>query len=1108
MDIGAWLRELELERYTEAFAENGVDAALLPELTNSDLKDLGVARLADRKRLLKAIASLSAAEGQSGTNLSESIPSEGERRPVTVLFADLTGFTKLSSELGAEETHALLNRYFEAVDGIVESYGGNVDKHMGDNVMAIFGAPVAHGNDPERALRSAGDIHQAMRALSRDVGRELQAHIGIATGQVVASGTGSAAHREYTVTGETVNLASRLQDKANAGETLISDAVCRAVSGLVNYADLGEIEVKGFEVPIRAWRIDGLPRRASSEHLSRFVGRRAQLRQFTAMTEECLETGAGQSMLVRGDAGIGKTRLINEFARIAESRGFAIHKTLVLDFGVGKGQDAIRTLVRSLLAIPASNSTVRRQGAVELAVKDGTVDPDQRVFLNDLLDLPQPTDLRAMYDAMDNATRNGGKRQTVALLIARASKRQPIMLTVEDVHWADRLTLNHLASVASTIANHPTILVMTSRAEGDPLDQSWRSLLRGSPLITIDLGPLLDTEAMEIATGLVAAESEFIGSCIERAEGNPLFLEQLLRNVKEGAQEQVPDTIQSLVLAHMDQLTPGDKRALQAASVIGQRYTLESLQHLLNNPTYDCRQLLEHHLVRQEGDGYLFAHALIRDGVYASLLEARRHELHRKAAQWFAEQDLALQAQHLERAGDASAPRTYLAAAQAQAETYHFEHALQLVERGLSLVSATADRCDLALLRGELLRDLGEVEDSIAAYRAVLDMMPGDAARCRAWIGLAAGMRVADRYDEAFSVLDQAQKVAAQHDLTADLARLHYVRGNLYFPIGKTEDCLREHRSALEYAKASHTPENEARALSGLGDAEYARGRLLTAYSHFRRCLEICREHGFGRIEVANVAQVAHIQHYFKEMPDVLADTLRAIKATARVGHNRAEVIARLTAVDDLFDLGETARAREHLERVQALEEKLGAKRYKARRLTYAAQIVRAEGRRSEALDLLERAIESCRESGMSYFGPVALGELALSTNDLQVREKALDEGEQILHSGSMSRNHFWFYRAAMESGQIEENWDKVDRYASALEDYTQAEPLPWTDLFIARGRALSAFGRGRRDDTTILALQSVRDEARRMGLMSALPALEEALALACGHAQSPRASK
>ena len=154
----------------------------------------------------------------------------GERRQVTVLFADLSGFTQLSSKLGAEATHELLNRYFEAVDAIVEDCGGSVDKHIGDNVMAVFGAPVAHADDPERAVRAALDIHAAVSRLGNDLGRDLSAHVGIASGQVVASGTGSETHREYTVTGDSVNLASRLQDRAQAGETLISEALYRTVA--------------------------------------------------------------------------------------------------------------------------------------------------------------------------------------------------------------------------------------------------------------------------------------------------------------------------------------------------------------------------------------------------------------------------------------------------------------------------------------------------------------------------------------------------------------------------------------------------------------------------------------------------------------------------------------------------------------------------------------------------------------------------------------------------------------------------------------------------------------------------------------------------------------
>ena len=242
MNVAGWLRDLGLDRYAEAFAENEIDGETLPALTGDDLKEIGVGPLGHRKKLLAAIAA--AAAGAPAAAEEPVAAPTGERRQVTVLFADIAGYTKLSSELGAEATHALLNRYFEAVDGIVEGYGGSVDKHMGDNVMAVFGAPVAHDDDPLRAVRAALDIHQRMATLADEVGHPLRAHVGIASGQVVASGTGSQAHREYTVTGDSVNLASRLQDTAKPGETLISDALYRTVAESVDCASLGDIAVK------------------------------------------------------------------------------------------------------------------------------------------------------------------------------------------------------------------------------------------------------------------------------------------------------------------------------------------------------------------------------------------------------------------------------------------------------------------------------------------------------------------------------------------------------------------------------------------------------------------------------------------------------------------------------------------------------------------------------------------------------------------------------------------------------------------------------------------------------------------------------------------------
>ncbi|MCH8926628.1 MAG: AAA family ATPase [Proteobacteria bacterium] len=685
MDIGAWLRGLGLEQYARAFADNDIDAQTLRDLNGDDLKDIGVVSVGHRKRLLAAIAELS----EEGLERVPPTPAtaSGERRQVTILFADLAGFTELSSALDAEELHAVVSRFFEAADRVVAHYGGTVDKHMGDAVMALFGAPVAHGDDPLRAVRAAFDIHGAMAGLSAELGRALEVHVGIASGEVVAGGLGSEHRREYTVLGDSVNLAARLDDLAEPGQTLIADAVYRAVSDTVDCAALGEVPVKGLERPVRVWRARGLAAETGPARRRPLVGRKSELRQFAGVLEACRETGTGQAVLLRGEAGIGKTRLVEEFTALARAQGFSEHKGLVLDFGVGKGQDAIRALVRSLLGLASGGDKAARAQAVDGALAAGWVEADRRVFLNDLLDLAQPTELRSLYDAMDNAARNRGKQEVVAGLIQGASGREPVLLMVEDVHWAAPLTLAHLARMTAAVRDCSAVVVMTTRIEGDPLDGAWRSTTGGSPLLTIDLGPLREAEALELASGLIEVSDRVARDCIARAEGNPLFLEQLLHNAEEGALTEVPGSIQSLVLARMDRLEPRDKQALQAASVIGQRFAPDALRALLEDTAYDCKALVAHYLVRPEGDGYLFAHALIQEGVYSSLLQARKRELHRRAADWFADHDPLLYAEHLDRAEDPEAPVAYLEAAEAQAAGYRYERALGLIARGLEIAA-------------------------------------------------------------------------------------------------------------------------------------------------------------------------------------------------------------------------------------------------------------------------------------------------------------------------------------------------------------------------------------------------------------------------------------
>jgi class 3 adenylate cyclase/tetratricopeptide (TPR) repeat protein len=1094
MDVEAWLRDLGLAEYAEAFAENGVDSALLPELTNEDLKDLGVVRLADRKRLLAAVAALAEDKEDRTAGPSPSVAPEGERRQVTVLFADLTGFTQLSNELGAEETHAFLNRFFEQVDGIIEGYGGTVDKHIGDNVMAVFGAPVAHSDDPERAARAALDIHEAMIGLSEDLGRDLSAHIGIACGQVVASRTGSEAHREYTVTGDTVNLASRLQDQARGGETFISEEVYRAVVSRASCSAVGELEVKGFAEPTKVWRLAGLLSSGPSEARTPFVGRRSERRQFSGILEDCLETGSGQSILVRGEAGIGKTRLVAQLMATAEAKGFGCHKGLVLDFGVGKGQDAIRVLVRSLLGIPAGSGENKIAEIADSAVQNGMVDPEQRVFLNDLLDLPQPMELLSLYDAMDNATRNTRKQNLVTRLVETVSRARPNLIAMEDIHWADGLILAYLARLASTVTTCPALLIMTSRVENDPLDQAWRSSLRGSPLTTIDLGALRDDEALEVGSAFFGRDTQVLQACVERAEGNPLFLEQLLRNAEEGSREEIPGSIQSLVQARMDRLKPEDREALQAASVIGQRFALDTLCHLMGRPNYACDGLLEHNLVGLQDDGFLFAHALIRDGVYGSLLKRRRLDLHRRAAEWFGDRDRVLKAEHLDRAEDPAAPSAYLAAAEAQAESYHYERAMSLIERGIAIATLPTEVFALTCLKGRMLHDLGAIEASVEAYEDALHMAKDDLGQCRAWLGLAAGMRISDRYDDALSALDKAEPIAKRHGLVRELSELHHLRGNLYFPMGRIDDCRREHEKSLNYALESGSAEAEAQALSGLGDAGYIAGRMATAHDFFRRCVEVAHRNGLGRIEVVNRSMVGFSRLYMNQLREALEDSRATVAAATSVGDQRAEMLGEMLAVFALYEMAEYAQASQHNARALALARQLGARRFESQCLMYDGRIAYGEGRREESIEIGNEAFEISRQVGHGFTGPRIAGALARSLAEPQAKRAALMEGAHILRTRTVGHNHFYFYVDAIDVSLELGDWDAAERYATALEEFAESEPLPWSSYFAARGWALAAHGRGRHDPEIVAELRRLQDEAERVGFRTPLPALKKAL--------------
>ncbi len=1032
---------------------------------------------------------------------------EGERRHATVMFSDLSGYTALNESSDPEDVEAIMGRIKAEAAAVIERHGGTVNQFVGDEIMALFGVPLARRDDPCHAVAAALELHDAVRRIvagpEASAGRELSMHTGINTGLVVARRSDARAG-DYALTGDAVNIAARLRSLAEPGDILVSAETWQQVSDHFEAEAGAPVEVKGKERPLSPYRIRG-PRAMPASGAS-LVGRDEELRDFAALAEACVERKRSRVVVVRGDPGVGKSRLVAEFATLARGLGFSCHSASVLDFGVETGRDAVRSLARSFVGVAASADETGRREAIGRAGAAFPIAPEAKLFLHDLLDVAPPPELRALAAAMSMAAREQGSLHALCDLAANASAASPLLLVVEDIHWADDWTLERLAALAVLAARHPLLLVMTTRFAGDPSAGSWRTALHGAPLLGIDLGPLTSEDATRLATQSSVMPTALVASCVERAEGNPLFLLQLLLNANEAAQANLPGSIQALVHTRMDRLAASEKFALQAAAVLGQRYTAEALRHLIEIPGYDCRLLVEHFLVRTDGSEFMFCHALIRDGAYASLLHKRRRVLHARAAEWFAPRDRVLAAEHFDRAEDARAAGAYLAAGEAVALQSRHQAALALVERGLALAAERETRFALLMARGKLLVELGRSGDAIEASRAALEAAAGAGERAQALIAMAAGMRLNDRIAAGLAALDEAEPLATAAALPLELSRLHHLRGNLLFPLGRDADCVRAHELALVHARDAGSLQAEAAALGGLGDGYYLQGRMRSANQQFRECVALAREHGFGKLEVANLSMIGFTALHMAEIASAIAVGGEAIELAMRASQPRAELMARMLVIwcQGLIR-GELDEARRENATTLGLARTLGAKRFEAQLLGVDALLALRRGDRDQAPGIAAAAIAICREHGMGHIGPWLHGVCALVETDPEARRRWLEQGERLLGFGCVSHNHIQLRELAIDALLEIGDWDGVDANCERIRAYTADEPLPLCEFVMARGLALARFGRGERSEALHASLLALQAEGEGAELNTFLPALDAALdRLGTGRAGSP----
>jgi adenylate cyclase len=599
-----------------------------------------------------------------------------ERRLVTVLFADLVGFTGRAESADPEAVREIQRTYFAAVSGEVERYGGTVEKFIGDAVMAIFGAPQAHDDDAERALRAALRIRDAVQGMDD----ELQVRIGVNTGEVVGGmGSGPQAG-DYTVSGDAVNVAARLQQTATPNEILVGGTTRRLSAEAFAFAPLAELALRGRAEGVEAWRLERelpeRPRLRGGE--AELVGRTRERQMLESALEEAA-AGHGLIVAVAGEAGIGKSRLALEMRHRAESNGFASAWTTSRSYATSFPYHLVDQLVRQVLGPATDGGTRAALTAFGVAGDDETLDR-WAAALDALL---EESETDARLSAVSPAGRQRLLVQAVVSVLRARSQRQPLLLVLDDLHWADPASLAVIEELLDVVVELPVAVLALYRS-------GWKHGWEGKSCYQqLNLRALLPDEARAMAAQLTPdgqVSSELTERVLERSAGNPFFLEELLRGEGQAASQpghRLPETIHEMLLARLDALPRHARLTLQLASVVGVEFSEEIVAALATDTdgtdrdTDDTLRVLQRAelIVPRVGDSdwtHAFRHPLIHEVAYRSLLLSTRRTLHGRIARWLEEHGgdelVAELAQHYRHSDDPSRARHYLPLAGERAE--------------------------------------------------------------------------------------------------------------------------------------------------------------------------------------------------------------------------------------------------------------------------------------------------------------------------------------------------------------------------------------------------------------------------------------------------------
>jgi adenylate cyclase len=955
----------------------------------------------------------------------DGVPAEAEqRRTVTVLFADLSGYTAISERLDHETVKTLVERCLTRLAAEVEQYGGRVDKFIGDNVMAVFGAPQAHEDDPARAVRAALGMQAAMAELREELsarfGMEPELRVGVNTGEVLAGRIGGA----YTVVGDAVNVAARLQAAAPVGGVLVGERTRRLSAGEIVYRAIEPLVLKGKAEPVPAWEAVELGADAhATQGKSRatpLIGREGELARLEGAIDRVTREGSAHLLTLIGQAGVGKSRLLLEF-----QLRLAARETLPLllsgrcsAFGQSGSYWPLIEMLRGACSISLDDDAATARGklidrlAPLLAEREGGDQAERRIApLARLFGAGEEDPAAATED--QQSAREGFFGSVRAVVEALAGE-QPVVLAWEDIHWADEGSLD-LIEYLSRWLRAPVMQLCLARDDLLERRPDWSVVRR--TVETTFLEPLPVEESRRLVESLLAAagaQAERPVELAERSGGNPLFAEAMVQRIVEDgdAAAELPDTVQGLLAARLDSLEPGERQLVADAAVLGRSFSEAALEPLAGMPRAQLDTTLEALLERgilvpgevaEEGGSrrLAFKHVLIRDVAYEMLPKAARARRHAEVAAFILDgpgrgasavvaehyarsaayaEEAHLPAAEQERLRD-SALRYGEAAGDAAASLYSNHEALGHYAAAAALAGedeAAAHR--IAEKTGDIALRLGRVEPAIDAWESCLEYQgrqddPVHVAELHRKIGAAFAhkgerKRAIEHHQQGINLIKDREPSLTLVRLYEDAAWLYVQVGDNMLAIYAAEKALRLAEALGEARAASRAHGIFGRVFGRIGDAAKARENL-------ERAVALARESDASEAVLALQALGHNLEHTEGDHEAARARYGEALALAERIGDVPAQIELRAALGQLAFERGEWEEAQSAAEASAELAEREGLVGKLCLPNVLRGRLRMHEGDVDAARGLFESAGELAEQAGWSEVAAAALMGLA-----------------------------------------------------------------------------------------------------------------------------------